>query len=63
MNTIKLLTDVTSTVLLSYERRPEKLELYVEFFKLVESEYTNEILFETESPYGNSVFVMKLRKI
>ena len=63
VNTIKALTDVRSTVLLSYERRPEKSELYFEFFKLIESEYTNEILFETESPYGNSVFVMKLRKI
>ena len=63
VNTIKRLTDVGSMVLLSYERRPEKSELYVEFFNLIESEYTNEILFETESPYGNSVFVMKLRKI
>ena len=63
VNTIKRFTDVRSTVLLSYERRPEKSELYVEFFNLIESEYTNEILFETESPYGNSVFVMKMKKI
>ena len=63
VNTIKRFTDVRSTILLSYERRPEKSELYVEFFKLIESEYTKELLFETESPYGNSVFVMKMKKI
>ena len=56
------LIDVDSTIIFSYEQRPEKLELYKEFFKLSEKVFTSEILSEIQSPYGNSVFLIKMKK-
>ena len=62
VNTMKCLTDYHSTVILSYERRPEKLDLYKEFFSIVEKSFIKEVLSEASSPYGNPVFLIKMKK-
>ena len=62
VNTMKCLTDNHSTVILSYERRPEKLDLYKEFFSIVEKSFVKEVLSEVSSPYGNPVLLIKMKK-
>ena len=62
VNTMKCLTDIHSTVILSYERRPEKLDLYKEFFSIVEKSFVKEVLSEVSSPYGNPVLLIKMKK-
>jgi len=63
VKTMISLTNSQSTVLLSYERRQEKIPLYQVFFQLVDEQFTREVLKESISEHGNPLYLMKLKRI
>ena len=62
VRTMASLTHGESTVVLGYERRPEKAEVYGAFFPLVERLFESRVLSETMSEHGNPVYVIKMKK-
>merc|ERR1712156_412667 len=63
VTTMASLTHPKSTVLLSYEQRPEKGSIYEAFFPLVKKHFHSEQFGQTRSEHGNQVFLIKLTKI
>merc|ERR1712200_100102 len=59
VTTMASLTHPASTVLLSYERRPEKGPIYEAFFPLLANHFHSEQLCQSQSEHGNSVHLIK----
>jgi len=62
VTTMANLTHLSSTVLLSYESRPEKGPIYEAFFPLLANHFHSEQLCQSQSEHGNSVYLIKLTK-
>ena len=57
---IKSLSHENSVIVLSYERRQEKLALYEKFFELISNGFRMDLISEISIENGNSVFIIKL---
>merc|ERR1711970_1579081 len=57
---IQSLSHQNSKIILSYERRQEKLALYEKFFELISFSFQVELISELSIENGNSVFIIKL---
>ena len=56
------LTTPSSTVVLSYERRPEKTPVYEAFFPLLEQSFASRPVSQGASEHGNIVYLFHLTK-
>ena len=60
-DTILALIKPEAQVILAYEKRPDKLELYEQFFSVVEKYFSTTELLATKAGDTNEIFLLELR--
>ena len=61
IDTILALIKPEARVILAYERRPDKLELYDQFFSLLEKYFSTSVILNTKTGGTNDIFLLELR--
>ena len=61
IDTILALIKPEAQVILAYEKRPDKLELYDQFFSLMEKYFSTTVILNTKTGGRNDIFLLELR--
>ena len=61
IDTILALIKPEARVILAYERRPDKLELYEQFFSMIEKYFSTTELLTTTAGDTNEIFLLELK--
>ena len=61
IDTILALIKPEARVILAYERRPDKLELYEQFFSVIEKYFSTTEILNTKAGGTNDIFLLELR--
>ena len=61
IDTILALIKPEARVILAYERRPDKLELYEQFFSVIEKHFSTTELLATTAGDTNEIFLLELK--
>ena len=61
IDTILALIKPEALVILAYEKRPDKLELYEQFFSVIEKHFSTTEILNTKAAGTNDIFLLELR--